>query len=70
LRQEGRVLLNVAVSADGRATTVSVVRSSGVAALDQSAEATVRRWSFEPARVAGVAVASQVEVPVAFKLSD
>ena len=69
-RQEGRVLLQVAVSAEGRATNVSVIRSSGVPALDEAAAATVRRWTFEPARVAGAAVGSRVEVPVVFGLSN
>lgn len=70
LRQEGRVLLQVAVNAEGRATNVSVIRSSGVPSLDESAVTTVRHWTFEPARLAGVAVASRVEVPVAFTLSN
>jgi protein TonB len=64
------VLLQVTVSAEGRATNVSLLRSSGVAALDESAVATVRRWTFDPARLAGVAIPSKVEVPVAFTLSN
>jgi len=70
LRQEGRVVLQVTVSAEGRATNVSILRSSGVASLDESAVATVRRWTFDPARLAGVAIPSKVEVPVTFTLSN
>jgi protein TonB len=69
LHQEGKVLLQVTIGADGHATSVSVIRSSGVAALDESAVATVRRWTFTPARVAGVAVASKVEIPISFSLA-
>ncbi len=69
LRQEGQVLLDVEVSADGRATSVSVRRSSGFPLLDAAAQEAVRRWTFDPARVAGLAVATRSEVPVTFKLS-
>ena len=69
LRQQGRVLLDVAVSAGGRPTSVSVKQSSGVAALDAAALAAVRRWTFEPARTAGIPVAARVEVPVRFDLA-
>jgi periplasmic protein TonB len=70
LRQQGLVLLSVQVGADGRPSDVSLKRSSGFPALDQAANQAVRRWSFEPARVAGLAVASRVDVPVRFSLSD
>ena len=69
LRQQGRVLLDVAVSAAGQPTSVSVKQSSGVAALDAAALAAVRCWTFEPARTAGRAVAARVEVPVRFELA-
>ncbi len=54
----------------GRPTGVAVKQSSGVAILDQAAIAAVRRWTFEPARTAGLPVASTVEVPVRFSLSE
>jgi len=69
LRQKGRVLLAVEVSAEGRAISVALQRSSGVPALDAAALAAVRRWTFEPARIAGVAVSARVEVPVQFDLA-
>ncbi len=69
LRQEGRVILEVEVSAAGRPTSVSVASSSGVASLDAAALAAVRRWSFEPARAAGLPVAARVKVPVQFDLA-
>jgi periplasmic protein TonB len=68
--QEGVVLLAVDVGANGRPTGVVVKKSSGVAILDEAAVTAVRRWSFEPARSAGLPVASTVEVPVRFSLAD
>lgn len=67
--QEGVVLLDVLVDANGRAGDVSVSRSSGFAALDDAAVQAVKRWIFEPARTGGVAVSSRVKVPVRFSLS-
>ena len=68
--QEGVVLLSVDVGVDGRPTAVVVKRSSGVRILDQAAITAVRRWTFEPARTAGLPVESTVEVPVRFSLAD
>lgn len=67
-RQEGVVLLTVRVSAQGRATRVDLTQSSGFAILDEAAEAAVRRWVFEPARLDSQAVAADITVPVHFKL--
>jgi protein TonB len=63
------VLLAVAVTAEGRAARVALLRSSGVPALDQAALTAVRSWEFEPARADGVAVACDIEVPVRFQLA-
>jgi protein TonB len=70
MRQQGVVMVSVEVSADGRASDVSVSRSSGFPQLDEAAERAVRRWIFEPAKSAGLPVASRVEVPVRFSLSE
>ncbi len=67
-RQEGTVLVRVSVSAAGRAASVALARSSGHRSLDQAALAAVRRWTFEPARQAGIAITSTVTVPVRFDL--
>lgn len=69
-RHEGVSLLSVEVGANGRPTKVTLKRSSGFDSLDRAALAAVRRWTFEPARSAGVPVASHVEVPVRFDLAD
>jgi protein TonB len=66
--QEGRVVLEVEVLADGGAGAVAVARSSGVASLDRAAVDAVRRWRFRPARRNGRTVRSTVRVPVRFAL--
>jgi protein TonB len=68
LGQQGTVMLAVEVTADGRAGSVRLAQSSGFALLDAAALQAVRRWTFEPARNLGLAVASHVEVPVRFDL--
>jgi len=70
LGQQGRVLLEVQVSAAGRATSVSVKRSSGFPILDDAAVQGVQRWTFEPARVGGLPTASRADVPVSFSLAQ
>lgn len=69
-REQGVVLLAVDVGTDGRPTAVAVKRSSGFPRLDAAAVGGVRRWRFDPARTAGVPVASRVEIPIRFSLSD
>ena len=66
--EEGRVLLRVLVSADGRPLRVDVATSSGSDALDAAAIDAVRRWRFVPARRGDVAVDASVQVPIVFSL--
>ena len=65
-REQGTVTLRVRVSADGRAESVRIDRSSGYPRLDQAALKTVRKWEFVPARQAGEAIAAWVLVPITF----
>jgi len=67
-RQQGVVLLSVRVDVAGRPETVAIQSSSGFAALDEAAVAAVKNWEFEPGRLAGEPVPSQVEVPIRFEL--
>ena len=66
-RIEGEVDLEVVVSADGRASTVRVVRGLG-AGLDEQAVLAVRQWRFSPARRNGTPVDVVVNVSVEFSL--
>ena len=68
LHQEGRVMLRVAVTAEGRPERVTLERSSGYRLLDDSAIEAVRCWKFHPARMGSMSVASTVSVPVRFEL--
>ncbi|HKL24785.1 MAG TPA: energy transducer TonB [Desulfuromonadales bacterium] len=67
---QGEVWLMVTVSAAGRVEELEVAESSGYGVLDKAALKSVRRWRFFPAEKAGLRVASQVRVPVRFKLRD
>jgi periplasmic protein TonB len=70
LGQEGVVLLGVEVEPDGRPGAVSVKRSSGFPLLDEAAVRAVKQWTFEPKTVASIPVASSVDVPIRFSLSE
>jgi protein TonB len=66
--EEGRVLLNVHVTEDGRPDAVTLYHSSGFPRLDRASVEAVWRWKFVPARQEGKAVAATVIVPVNFTL--
>jgi protein TonB len=68
LREEGRVVLRVFVSVEGRPQQIELKTSSGFARLDQAAEDAVRRWKFVPARHGDKAFATWVAVPIVFNL--
>lgn len=70
MREQGRVILRVLVSADGAAEKVELRTSSGSPRLDQSAQETVKTWKFIPARQGERKVAAWVIVPIAFTLEN
>ena len=65
---EGRLILRLLVSKEGKVTQVKVVRSSGYSILDKVAIKTVKKWRFIPAHGGEKAVPFWVEVPVVFSL--
>lgn len=67
--EEGRVLLKVLVSIDGRPETVEISKSSGFERLDTAAINAVKQWRFEPARKGGKPLSAAVIVPLAFTLN-
>lgn len=69
-REEGTVLVNVQVLADGAPAEVSLNRSCGYPPLDRAALDAVRRSTFEPERVAGVPVSSRHVIRLRFSLDD
>lgn len=68
--EEGVVLLWVKVDEEGEVVSIQVKESSGFTRLDEAAAKGVQRWKFKPARVGSVAVASQVEIPIRFRLNE
>ncbi len=70
MSREGRVRVRVDIGADGIPTDSSVVESSGDHDLDRAAMQGVRRWRFKPAMAHGAPVASNVTVPIEFKLGQ
>jgi protein TonB len=65
-RQTGRVVLRVAIGAEGAVVRAEVRISSGVASLDRAALAAVRRWRFQPVHRTGDAASAEVDVPIRF----
>jgi protein TonB len=55
---------------NGDCDTGAKATSSGFPRLDEAALQAARSWEFEPARVGSLAVKSDIEVPVRFKLTD
>ena len=70
LGEEGRVLLNVKVSAAGQPITVDLEKSSNFERLDEAARHAVARWRFVPAKRGEEAVEGSVIVPIVFRLDD
>lgn len=65
----GTVLLRVTIAADGTVEEVTLAKSSGYRALDESALTAIRTWRFEPARRNKVAVKYTVKLPVTFSVT-
>jgi len=68
LGEEGKVLLRVRVSAEGRPVAVDLEKSSNFERLDEVARQAVERWRFVPARHGDEAIEGTVIVPVEFRL--
>ncbi len=69
-RQEGIVELRVWVSQKGSVLRLQLFKTSGHSVLDRAALTTVNKWRFLPARKNGVAVQSEVIVPIRFDLKS
>lgn len=68
LGEQGRVILRVQVSTDGKPLEVTVKTSSGYARLDHAALEVVKQWEFVPAKQGEQTLASWVDVPLQFSL--
>jgi protein TonB len=70
LGEEGRVMLDVYVQADGTVGDIRLHQSSGFERLDDSALRAVRQWRFKPARQAGKQIAMWYVQPITFNLHN
>ena len=70
LGEEGKVLLRVRVSPDGRATAVDLEKSSNFARLDEAARQAVAGWRFVPAKRGDEAIEAVIIVPLVFRMED
>ena len=66
--EEGKALARIVIGAQGSMLSWSVAESSGFPRLDTAMDCVIRRLAFEPARRDGAAVASEVLLPIAFRL--
>jgi protein TonB len=66
--EQGTVVLDVEVSADGHVESVAIVSSSGYPRLDEAAALAIREAQFTPALLDGRAVGGTVRVPYRFRL--
>ena len=69
LREEGVVVLEIFVKADGSLGDMRLKKSSGYARLDEAAQGAVRRWHFIPAKRNGEPTEAWYELPVEFSLN-
>lgn len=68
MHEQGRVLLRVFVTRDGRPDKIELSGSSGHPRLDRAALAGVAQWRFVPARQGQESVDSWIIVPIVYKL--
>ncbi|MEG2804717.1 TonB family protein [Stenotrophomonas sp.] len=66
----GQVVLRVEIGADGRPSEVRVLSSTPAGVFDEASVAAAQRWTFEPARKDGKAVASALKIPMTFELNE
>lgn len=68
--EQGTVVLRVLVKADGTAGQIDIKSSSGYPLLDESAQAAVQGWRFQPATRDGKPVADWFLIPIPFTLQN
>ena len=65
---QGRVILQLSITLQGRVMTAAIHESSGYSLLDNSAIQAAKNWTFEPAKNGGFPVPSTVNIPIQFDL--
>jgi len=69
-REEGLVLLDVAVARAGRPSQVGIKTSSGYPRLDRAAREAVQDWRFKPGKLGFMETESRVVIPIRFRIED
>lgn len=67
-RYEGTSVFIATIKADGIVESLQLSKTSGHPILDQAAENALRHWKFAPATRDGIAVDSQLRIPIVFRL--
>lgn len=67
--QQGTVILDVTINAQGQVIKVVIERSSGYRILDMAAEKAAHDWKFNPGIKDGKPVGGVVRVPVNFSMN-
>jgi len=70
LGEEGKLVLRVFVTPEGRPGQIELKSSSGSPRLDQAAQDAVARWKFVPARRGDEVIGAWVLIPIIFNLRD
>lgn len=68
--EEGKVLLRVRVSSEGKPLAVDLEKSSNFERLDNAARQVVLNWRFVPARRGDETIEATVTVPIIFRLDS
>jgi TonB family protein len=66
-RESGIVLLKVTIDANGTVIDADIEKSSNYRTLDRAARKSVAKWKFSPKIENGVAVPSQLLIPIEYK---
>lgn len=69
LREEGLVLLEILILADGSVGEIKLKQSSGFKRLDEAAMQAVKTWRYQPATQGGQAIDYWYEQPLEFSLN-
>lgn len=70
LAEQGKVLLDVLILANGKVGEIKIKQSSGFKRLDDAALQTVKQWQFQPAKRGNQAIDYWYVQPISFSLNS